>query len=211
MGYRVYDVTSGFGITGPGQYSIEERGDADVNLRSPEIDVAGEQIVVVFDDPRHSQVRHISYQPRYIKPQSQQYVSLDVTKLPTCGNPPTNAVIAFSETGECSDEQDSVLEFKPGNATSFTTLTTVLGGRDDGTPGVTGGCFSQDWTRSSLPARSATTTTAAWSGSPATARTPNPPTALRTTAACPTSCFRLARSISRASSMFATAATATRS
>lgn len=138
--YLVYDVTNGFGITGSGKYSIEERGDADPFYRGSTnarlAGLAGEQIVVVYRDLNHPQFRHISYQPTFaVTSPASPTVLFDVTGIPTCGGAPKNAVISFSEMFECSNEQNGKLEFKPGNAASFTTLSTTVGGRDDGAPG----------------------------------------------------------------------------
>jgi MYXO-CTERM domain-containing protein len=143
-GYRAYDVTTGFGITGSGTYSIAERGDADLARQGTGAGLAGEQLVVVFADPAHRQTRHVAYQPTFIFGTTTP-ASFNVTGLPTCGGAPTNAVISFSEMFECSDEQNGRLEFKPGNDPAYRVLTTVLGGRDDGGPGVTGSCTSQDF------------------------------------------------------------------
>lgn len=144
-GYRVYDVTTGFGITGSGLYAVEERGDADLNYQTGNAGVGGEQIVVVFDEPQHRQVRHIKFLPTFLRPSGGVPVAFDVTGLPTCGGAPTNAVISFSEMFECTDEQNGVLEFKPGGSASFTTLSDKMGGRDDGAPGLSGSCGAQDW------------------------------------------------------------------
>jgi hypothetical protein len=126
-GFRAYDVTTGFGITGSGTYGIEERGDADLNYQNITGGLAGEQLVVVFTDVAHRQTRHVSYQPTFINGTTTP-ASFDVTGLPTCGGAPTNAVISFSEMFECSDEQNGRLDFKPGGSALFSTLTTVLGG-----------------------------------------------------------------------------------
>lgn len=138
--YLVYDVTSGFGITGSGKYSIEERGDADPFYRGSTIPrlagLGGEQIVVVYRDVNHPEFRHISYQPTFaVTSVAAPTVLFDVTGIPTCGGAPKNAVISFSEMFECANEQNGRIEFKPGNAASFTTLSTTVGGRDDGAPG----------------------------------------------------------------------------
>jgi cysteine-rich repeat protein len=147
-GYRVYDVTNGFGINlnGSGQYSYAERGDADRGGNiSFDPGMAGAQLVVVFDDPLHSQVRHVTFQPQFLL-FSNTLVQFNVTNLPKCGNAPTNAVISFGVSFECSDEQEGTLRFKPGGATTFQVLTTRLGGRDDGTPAPAGAnCSAQDW------------------------------------------------------------------
>jgi|JI10StandDraft_1071094.scaffolds.fasta_scaffold01895_3 uncharacterized protein (TIGR03382 family) len=143
-GFRAYDVTTGFGITGSGTYGIEERGDADLNYQNITGGLAGEQLVVVFTDVAHRQTRHVSYQPTFINGTTTP-ASFDVTGLPTCGGAPTNAVISFSEMFECSDEQNGRLDFKPGGSALFSTLTTVLGGRDDGSPGQVGACSAQDF------------------------------------------------------------------
>lgn len=143
-GFRAYDVTAGFGITGSGTYGIEERGDADLNYQNITGGLAGEQLVVVFTDVAHRQTRHVSYQPTFINGTTTP-ASFNVTGLPTCGGAPTNAVISFSEMFECSDEQNGRLDFKPGGSTVFSTLTTVLGGRDDGSPGQVGACSAQDF------------------------------------------------------------------
>ncbi len=143
-GYRVYDVTSGFGIVGSGLYPVEERGDADLNLQTGGPGIGGEQLVVVFADLAHRQTRHVSYQPTFVVGVAAP-VAFNVTGLPTCGGAPTNAAIAFSEMYECSDEQNGRLEFKPGSGSVFALLTTVLGGRDDGAPGQVGVCAAQDW------------------------------------------------------------------
>lgn len=143
-GFRAYDVTTGFGITGSGTYGIEERGDADLNYQNITGGLAGEQLVVVFTDVAHRQTRHVSYQPTFINGTTTP-ASFNVTGLPTCGGAPTNAVISFSEMFECSDEQNGRLDFKPGGSTVFSTLTTVLGGRDDGSPGQVGACGAQDF------------------------------------------------------------------
>lgn len=138
--YLVYDVTNGFGITGSGKYAIEERGDADPFYRGSTLarlaGLGGEQIVVVYRDVNHPQFRHISYQPTFaVTSPASPTVLFDVTGIPTCGGAPKNAVISFSEMFECSNEQNGKLEFKPGNAASFTTLSNTVGGRDDGAPG----------------------------------------------------------------------------
>ena len=143
-GYRVYDVTTGFGITGSGTYPVAERGDADLNYQTGGPGLAGEQLVVVFDDPGHRQARHVTFQPTFIVGTAAP-VPFNVTGLPTCGGAPTNAAISFSEMFECTDEQNGRLEFKPGSATIFNVLTSVLGGRDDGAPGLSGICAGQDW------------------------------------------------------------------
>lgn len=143
-GYRAYDVTTGFGITGSGLYPVEERGDADLNLQTGGPGLAGEQLVVVFEDLARRKTRHVSYQPTFLFGTAAP-VPFDVTGLPTCGGAPTNAAIAFSEMYECSDEQNGRLEFKPGGVSTYATLTTTLGGRDDGAPGQTGVCSAQDW------------------------------------------------------------------
>jgi MYXO-CTERM domain-containing protein len=137
-------VRTGFGITGTGSYGIEERGDADAAYQTGGPGIAGEQLIVVFQDLAARRTRHVSYQPVFLfgngAPQA-----FDVTGLPTCGGAPTDAAIAFSEMFECSDEQTGVLEFKPGGAASYTVLTSHLGGRDDGAPGLVGSCGNQDW------------------------------------------------------------------
>ncbi len=115
--YRVYDVTTGFGITGSGQYTYEERGDADNKLRTTgDPGMAGAQLVVVFSDPMHGQVRHVTFQPRFVVTLGNQFVGFDVTGLPMCGNAPTNAAISFGVSFECSNEQNGLLQFKLGSA-----------------------------------------------------------------------------------------------
>ncbi len=143
-GYRVYDVRTGFGIDGTGSFPLLERGDADAAYQTGGPGIAGEQLIVVFQDLATRKTRHVSYQPVFVFGNGAQQ-SFDVTGLPTCGGAPTDAVIAFSEMFECSDEQTGRLQFKPGGAAAYTQLTANLGGRDDGAPGLVGSCGTQDW------------------------------------------------------------------
>jgi hypothetical protein len=192
-------VTTGFGITGSGLYSVEERGDADLNLQTGGPGLAGEQLVVVFEDLARRKTRHVSYQPTFLFGTDHAGASFDVTGLPTCGGAPTNAAIAFSEMYECSDEQNGRLEFKPGGVSTYATLDHRAGGRDDGAPGQTGACSGPGLElahhRGVLRVRRQRR------AGRGRRRQPNRRARRRhrrTTAGCPTSCTRRGRSICRA-------------
>ncbi|HPH69346.1 MAG TPA: thrombospondin type 3 repeat-containing protein, partial [Kofleriaceae bacterium] len=147
QGYRVYDVTTGFGITGMGSYVVEERGDADEVYKQKTNGtvgggISGEQLVVLFSDASSRISRHVTFQPIF-KVGSTSFLNFAVTGLPSC-SAAISATIAFSEQLECGDEQAGTLEVKAGAAAVYSPLSTHVGGSDDGKAGAFT-CAATDW------------------------------------------------------------------
>lgn len=151
-GLRVFDVTSGFGVTPiVTAYSIEEAGRADLATRGGR-GVAGEQLVVIYEDLALPQVRNIAYFVDYQGLPAAPQTNFALTNLPVCGNGNRRALFSIGMVHECSDEQQrGSLFFDPtGVGDAFQPLSSVVGGRDDSRDFVTGArhdatCARQDW------------------------------------------------------------------
>jgi hypothetical protein len=147
-GTRVFDVTTGFGVT-PSQtlYDIEEAGRADQNTHGT-VGLAGEELVVVYKDLSQPNIRNLSFFVDY-QGLNASGVTFDITGLPVCAAGTRTAIFSLGMVYECSDEQaQGVLQADTGSG--FQTISTQIGGRDDsrrldnGQPYVAS-CLQQDW------------------------------------------------------------------
>ncbi|MCU0659480.1 MAG: thrombospondin type 3 repeat-containing protein, partial [Polyangiaceae bacterium] len=152
-GTRVFDVTTGFGVTpSKSLYDIEEAGRADTGVHGV-LGLAGEELVVVYKDVTLPQVRNLSFFVDYQPLNSNPGITFNITGLPVCGSGTRNALFSIGMVFECSDEQTAgklSADTTSGAQTSFVDISAFVGGRDDsrrfdnGQPYNTS-CGTQDW------------------------------------------------------------------
>lgn len=130
--YEIDPVT--FGITGPGAVRYEEQDFVENTLRGG-TGVSGTTLAVLYEDASRSGRRHVVFGVHNTN-NAAGAAAVNLTGLPTATD--GNVALSIGMSWECSSEQKTTVTL------NGSTITTVAGGRDDGTDSTVG-CGAQDW------------------------------------------------------------------